>query len=152
MYNIRTGRVEKIPWRRERLLTPVFWPGECHGLYSPRGHKESDTIEQLSLLARITRGPAVLIFILFLPGMEFIVLKWTLLMKELLVWFLVRGTSKAYATLGSVPTPAIHVELQSFVGARTSPAGCPWGAFFCHHHTAVTAPASIHQTQSRSRS
>ena len=26
--------VEKIPWRKERLLTPVFWPGEFHGLYS----------------------------------------------------------------------------------------------------------------------
>ena len=26
--------VGKIPWRRERLLTPVFWPGEFHGLYS----------------------------------------------------------------------------------------------------------------------
>jgi len=24
--------VEKIPWRRERLLTPVFWPGEFHEL------------------------------------------------------------------------------------------------------------------------
>ena len=23
----------KIPWRRERLPTPVFWPGEFHGLY-----------------------------------------------------------------------------------------------------------------------
>ena len=23
-----------IPWRRERLPTPVFWPGEFHGLYS----------------------------------------------------------------------------------------------------------------------
>ena len=21
--------------------TPVFWPGECHGLYIPWGHKES---------------------------------------------------------------------------------------------------------------
>ena len=29
--------------------TPVFWPGEFHGLYSPWGHKESDTTEQLSL-------------------------------------------------------------------------------------------------------
>ena len=29
--------------------TPLFWPGEFHGLYSPRGHKESDTAEQLSL-------------------------------------------------------------------------------------------------------
>ena len=31
------------------LPTPVFWPGEFHELYRPRGHKESDTIEQLSL-------------------------------------------------------------------------------------------------------
>ena len=35
----------KIPWRRERLPTPVFWPGEFHGLYSPWGHKESDMTE-----------------------------------------------------------------------------------------------------------
>ena len=28
---------EKIPWRRERLPTPEFWPGEFHGLYSPWG-------------------------------------------------------------------------------------------------------------------
>ena len=27
--------IGKIPWRRERLPTPVFWPGEFHGLYSP---------------------------------------------------------------------------------------------------------------------
>ena len=33
----------KDPWRRERLPTPVFWPGEFHGLYSPWGRKESDT-------------------------------------------------------------------------------------------------------------
>ena len=26
--------VGKIPWRKERLTTPVFWPGEFHGLYS----------------------------------------------------------------------------------------------------------------------
>ena len=37
--------VGKFPWRRERLPTPVFWPGEFHGLYNPRGHKESDTTE-----------------------------------------------------------------------------------------------------------
>ena len=35
----------KITWRREKLLTPVFWPGEFHGLYSPGDHKESDTTE-----------------------------------------------------------------------------------------------------------
>ena len=37
------------PWRRERLPTPVFWPGEFHGLYSPGGHKESETTKWLSL-------------------------------------------------------------------------------------------------------
>ena len=41
--------VGKIPWKRERLPTPVFWPGEFHGLYSSWGHKELDTTEQLSL-------------------------------------------------------------------------------------------------------
>ena len=41
--------VEKIPWRKERLPTAVFWPGEFHGLHSPWGRKESDTTKQLSL-------------------------------------------------------------------------------------------------------
>ena len=36
--------VGKIPWRREQLPTPVFWPGEFYGQrilagYSPWGHK-----------------------------------------------------------------------------------------------------------------
>ena len=34
--------IGKIPWRRDRLPTPVFWPEEVHGLYSSWGHKESD--------------------------------------------------------------------------------------------------------------
>ena len=44
-----------MPWRRERLLTPVFWPGEFHGLANsmewriPRGRKELDRTERLSL-------------------------------------------------------------------------------------------------------
>ena len=29
--------VEKIPWRREQLPTPVFWPGEFQGLHSLHG-------------------------------------------------------------------------------------------------------------------
>ena len=41
--------VGKIPWRREWLPTPVFWPGDFHGLYSPWDCKESDTTERLSL-------------------------------------------------------------------------------------------------------
>ena len=39
-----------IPWRRERLPTPVLWPGEFHGIpwnLSPGGLKEWDTIEWL---------------------------------------------------------------------------------------------------------
>ena len=43
--------VEKVPWRREWLPTPVFFPGESHGErnqvgYSPWGGKESDMTEQ----------------------------------------------------------------------------------------------------------
>ena len=38
-----------IPWRRERVPTLVFWPGEFHGQYSPWGRKELDTTEWLSL-------------------------------------------------------------------------------------------------------
>ena len=41
--------VGMIPWRRERLPTPGFWPGELHGLYSPWGYKELDMTEGLSL-------------------------------------------------------------------------------------------------------
>ena len=38
----------RSPGEGIRLSTPVFWPGEFHGLYSPRGCKESDTTEWLS--------------------------------------------------------------------------------------------------------
>ena len=41
--------VGKLPWRRERLPTPVFWPGGFHRLYSPWGYRESDMTEKLSL-------------------------------------------------------------------------------------------------------
>ena len=41
--------VGKIPWRRERLHTPAFWPREFHALYSPPGRKELDMTERLSL-------------------------------------------------------------------------------------------------------
>ena len=30
----------KIPWRRERLPTPLFWLTEFQGLYSPWGRKK----------------------------------------------------------------------------------------------------------------
>ena len=36
--------VGKIPWRRERLPTPVFWPEEFHGgPWGPRGSWSSNT-------------------------------------------------------------------------------------------------------------
>ena len=41
--------VGKIPWRRERLPTPVFLPREFHRLYSPWGREELDMTELLSL-------------------------------------------------------------------------------------------------------
>ena len=49
----------KIPWRREGLPTPVFWPGESHGQRSlagcsPWSHKKLDTTEWLSLSYSIT--------------------------------------------------------------------------------------------------
>ena len=47
--------VWKIPWRRAWQPVPVLLPGESHSQrnlasYTPWGHKESDTIEQLTLL------------------------------------------------------------------------------------------------------
>jgi len=44
--------VRKVPWGRKWQPTPVFLPGKSHGWrnlvgYSPWGHKESDTTEQL---------------------------------------------------------------------------------------------------------
>ena len=46
------GNLDWIPGlgRSERLLSPVFWAGEFHGLRSsPWGSKESETTEQISL-------------------------------------------------------------------------------------------------------
>ena len=46
--------VKKIPWSRKWQPTPVVLSGKFHGQtslvsYSPWGHKESDTSEQLSM-------------------------------------------------------------------------------------------------------
>ena len=35
----------EVPLEKGRLPTPVFWPGESHGLYGPWGHRESDRTE-----------------------------------------------------------------------------------------------------------
>ena len=39
--------VGKIPWRRARLPTLAFWPGEFQGLYSSCGRQESDILSDL---------------------------------------------------------------------------------------------------------
>ena len=36
--------VGKMLWRMEQLPTPVFWPGEFHGLYIVRGVAKSGTL------------------------------------------------------------------------------------------------------------
>ena len=45
--------VRSLGWEdlleKERLPSPVFWPGEFHGLYSSWGRKESKATKQLSL-------------------------------------------------------------------------------------------------------
>ena len=56
--------VRKIPWRREQLPTPVFWPGELDGQrsvasYSPWARKESDTNEGLTVSVYIHISPYV---------------------------------------------------------------------------------------------
>ena len=40
----------RSPGEVERPPTPVFWPGEFHGVYNPWGRKELDMTESLSLL------------------------------------------------------------------------------------------------------
>ena len=71
--------VGKIPWRRERQPTPVFWPGEFHELYSPWDVKESDRTEQLSLSLYFTIVVIIIIIIMLksLPKVseEFLVSK-----------------------------------------------------------------------------
>ena len=49
----------RFPWRRERLPTPVFLPGEFHGQrslvgFSPWGCTESDMNEQITLSLSFT--------------------------------------------------------------------------------------------------
>ena len=57
--------VGKILWRRERLFTPVFRPGEFHGLYSPWDRKELDMTERLSTTFPLFQGSLGVVFIAF---------------------------------------------------------------------------------------
>ena len=48
----------------KQLPTPVFWPGELHGLYSPWGRKNCDTTEQLSLSLDVVRVRKAVIWLI----------------------------------------------------------------------------------------
>ena len=66
--------VGKIPWKRERLPNLVFWPGEFHELYSPRGRKESDKTEQLSLsVIHLKRIRLILFYLLVDTEVKYLV-------------------------------------------------------------------------------
>ena len=41
-------QVGKIPWRRERLPTAVFWPGEFHGQSSLVGYTVHEVAKNLT--------------------------------------------------------------------------------------------------------
>ena len=53
--------VRSLGWEdtleKGKAPTPVFWPGEFHGLHSPWGRKESDTTERLSLTHELPQEP-----------------------------------------------------------------------------------------------
>ena len=83
-----------MPWRRERLLTPVFWPGEFHGLYSPWGRKESDTTEACSLS-----------LLLHPQGRVFTGEPWASLVLLIWTWPIIRGGRDRMGPSGQgVPT------------------------------------------------
>ena len=71
--------IGKIPWRRERLPTPVFWPGEFHGLHRPWGRKEPDTTEGLALCTLIHCTIKEILFHIFIG--QFFLLYWELLVR-----------------------------------------------------------------------
>ena len=61
--------VRQIFWRRKWLSTPVFLPGESHGEmslagYSPRGHKELDMTERITL--SLSKGQRSVTWVLWL--------------------------------------------------------------------------------------
>ena len=107
---IRSLSWEEDPWvgRRERLPTPVFWPGEFHGLYNPWSHKELDTTEWLSLSLSSPAGYARMLTqtcLLTEPGgkesSSWLPVSWTefeLWFQAELTWYL--SSASCYLVLG----------------------------------------------------
>ena len=74
---MRETWIRSLGWEdlleKERLLTPVFWTGEFHGLYSPWGLKELDTTEHLSLSYTLAISMSSLKKVLFKSFVHFLV-------------------------------------------------------------------------------
>ena len=51
------------PLAKGKAPTPVFWPGEFHGLYSPWGCKETDMTEQLNWTELNWRHHEIVLFV-----------------------------------------------------------------------------------------
>ena len=67
--------VQSLGWedpnqRMESLPTPVFWPGEFHGLYSPWDHKELENIGNYSKQRCIFLSQALGVEIKFSPHLS----------------------------------------------------------------------------------
>ena len=70
-YPFQCPWVGKIPWRRKRLPTPVFRPREFHGLYSARGHKESDMSKKSDTVVQLSLSVLSLKLLIFVPLCHF---------------------------------------------------------------------------------
>ena len=69
----------KIPWRREWLPTPVFWPGELHGQRSLVGyivHEVEKSRTQLNNFHSLTHS------LTHVLGLENLMLKWPYYPKQ----------------------------------------------------------------------
>ena len=59
LYVIQETWIQSLGWEdplgRDRLLTPVFWPGEFHELYSPWGHEELTGLSDFHYLKPVLR-------------------------------------------------------------------------------------------------
>ena len=65
--------VGKIPWRKDRLPTPVFWPGEFHGVAKTEQLSQPDENKQRPLMLNLLlegSKPASLAFLLRLKGRQ----------------------------------------------------------------------------------
>ena len=96
--------VGKIPWRR--LPTPIFWPGEFHGLYSSWGSKESAFTLPSFHVPQITCFPNLILVVSSLVQV---------LQRSKNVWNLNKSSSRTQlsATIQATSTTLTESPLQS---------------------------------------